>query len=898
MRLVIWTVSTLFAVAVSAVVIAWAVLFVPFFSDARSGLVSRILSEQLGQPVIVQHDVSVVIGRTTRFVARGVSIPSENLQDVQLAALQELSFDLDTLDILDGQIDLNNIAVRNLAVNLIKKSDGTTSWSEQEDVLFTPEQAPAEDGAEDDGILSFLTSNEVFFEDIQLVVLNEETGFEFDFNLVDYTIRQIDGGAAFELASSGTVNSEPFEVNGSFPSNAPFTISARMGSITVSYDGTGFADPEQAGYEAQLKIEVAQFSDILEVLKLNGEITGSGTLDASIIKTSNLVSMENLAVEVEMEKGQRYTLNGGISDFLNLAGIDLQFAAQFFEQGNMPAPAQELADLTVTGISAYMTSVGDNLDFEDVVVTTNAFQRDFQEIGPIAVKSIHRSESGGLAVEDISIQAGPLDAPFISVQGSILDLLQFKDLNFSGALAAPASLVFGDMDQEIVEKFGGVTAEFVIDDSQGELALQQLSARSVDTDVWGLLARIKVGDITTLDGLDLELELGIEDVASFLTALNVDPVDAGNFKIRAALTSKGEIIDGDLTLAAGATDAKSAFVLDRSGERLKITTELTSETLSDTDLYNAFATYEALNALGTSQINPARTEPDKPAVRPLVLPVEEEGLSDLVSFEKMIAETDIYGRIEFKKLVGIEGMSRLSSTLSLENGQAKLGPVDAVMDGGSFRFEAKMDAVNAPEIVTLSGTTTGWDLSDLIAEIGLDFDADGKLRGAFNLVGNLTSLETFANTMAGSARIDMSSGQIATSLLELAGLGIFPWLFSDELHRGYTTVNCFSAPVKINSGKISFDQVVAETNKVQVVTRGRVDWKADQIDLRVEPRPVGKPLAWSAVPVDVKGRLSDPDFKLLLGGSRSRRADGADVMPVNRKPCVPDIYQLEHRGGR
>ena len=81
-----------------------------------------------------------------------------------------------------------------------------------------------------------------------------------------------------------------------------------------------------------------------------------------------------------------------------------------------------------------------------------------------------------------------------------------------------------------------------------------------------------------------------------------------------------------------------------------------------------------------------------------------------------------------------------------------------------------------------------------------------------------------------------------------------------------------------------------ETGSVQLVAGGQVNWVQDSINVRAEPRRVGKPLARSAWPFDVTGKLSEPKFKLDVGGSRSRRAD---EMPANRKPCVPDIYQLQ-----
>jgi hypothetical protein len=87
--------------------------------------------------------------------------------------------------------------------------------------------------------------------------------------------------------------------------------------------------------------------------------------------------------------------------------------------------------------------------------------------------------------------------------------------------------------------------------------------------------------------------------------------------------------------------------------------------------------------------------------------------------------------------------------------------------------------------------------------------------------------------------------------------------------------------------------MVLETQDIQMVAWGSLDWARNRIDLRAEPRPIGKPLARSPWPFTVNGALSDPTFKLLVGGRRMKRTDGADTMPAKRVKCKPDILQLK-----
>jgi hypothetical protein len=200
----------------------------------------------------------------------------------------------------------------------------------------------------------------------------------------------------------------------------------------------------------------------------------------------------------------------------------------------------------------------------------------------------------------------------------------------------------------------------------------------------------------------------------------------------------------------------------------------------------------------------------------------------------------------------------------------------------------------------------------------VSLDAHGKLRGQFNVTGNRNSAKAFVNSMAGSATISMSNGTVATSLLELAGLGIFPWLFSAELNQGYTNIVCAVVPLKIKSGRVSTGSTVIETLRVQMVIGGNLDWKNETIALRAEPRPVGRPLARSAWPIEVTGSVTSPKLNLTPGGNKrpkseaqagkkktlklgifsgakkkSKSQDETVSPSPQRMPCKPDILQVQ-----
>ena len=59
-----WIIRIALAVVVlglAVVGLGWSVPALPVFSDFRSSLVSNVLSDQIGQPLLVNGDVSVVV---------------------------------------------------------------------------------------------------------------------------------------------------------------------------------------------------------------------------------------------------------------------------------------------------------------------------------------------------------------------------------------------------------------------------------------------------------------------------------------------------------------------------------------------------------------------------------------------------------------------------------------------------------------------------------------------------------------------------------------------------------------------------------------------------------------------------------------------------------------------
>lgn len=885
-------------------VLVWLVLATPLFADLRRSVVESVLSEQIGQPIYVKEDVSIILRPISRVYVGDVEIPSEDISDAVLAELKLLEFDIDLAALLDGQVDLDNLTVKGLQVNMLTKEDGTTSWSKREK---TPNRGqaintgdapsaivPSGVSQESGGIFAFLKDKTVSFTSIGLKIENQPSGFSFVFDLQNLNVDQLDEGQSVSVTSQGTVNGQTFTIKGDYPKAAPFTTRSSFGEMKLSFDGNPIPSSEGGGFSGTLSLDTGEFGDFLEVLGLSRTLEGQGVLSTKLTSQAGVLRVQDLDTVIQLRDGQEFSTQGSVDNLLTADGFDIKFSGRLHPEGQPPNRAKELKDFKLTGMSAHVTSGAKSLEFKELHFTTNSFDQELEKVGPVSIGRIRRTENGELAIEDVSIQAGPDDAPYIVATGNIRNLLELKSLDFEGVLTAPASLLLKELGDDVAEAFGAVTAEFSIDDASGALSLNRLNAHTVNTEIWALKARAALENIGDSNELELDFDLDIANGASFLGALGLEEVDVGPLEIAATASGARTEFSTTFGLMAGTSRLDSALDTSVAAGRSVLKGRIFSERLDINDLKNAAASIVQLRKLGKGKPDeseePASGEPE---VQPLVLPKTPGKPADILNLQQALLEADIFVEIDVKQIVGQAGVASLSSELAAKDGQAHLGPLEVSYGGGFFKLGATMDLVKTPDLLTVSGATGGWDFGDILDAVGLGIQAHGKLRGDFNVTGNRTSAKTFVNSAYGSASIFMSQGNISTSLIELAGLGVFPWLFSKELSQGYSDIVCVAAPVQIEAGKVSSDSLVVETESVQLVAKGAVDWKNDSITLRAVPRRVGKPLSRSAWPINVTGKLSAPDFKLEVGGSFRRRTDGASDMPADRKPCIPDIRQLQ-----
>ncbi|WP_171210501.1 AsmA family protein [Ruegeria sp. HKCCA5426] len=859
---------------------AWLFLSSPFLSTPRTAMAQQVLTNKLGQQLVINENISVGLGSQLSVTATGIVMPSASLEGTDLAKIDTLRFSVAAADLVKGKLSISNLMVDGIHLNLIATENGKTSWSTGQKTDDASGPMPTTNA-----VSEIFADRELSLTNITVLYQSAQNGLDFDLRLPELTLASSDGVAVASANGHGTLNGQAFDLSAQFPDQDPFQVTAKFDQVSLAATEV----QAKAGLAIATTSTIDELGQLLDILKLNRVLEGSGSAEA-VLKVSEGVSrLDDLNIQAQLEGGQSLELTGQIGELGNPKDVSLTTRIRLYPEGAEPAPAASRYDLKLISVDMVMDSVPGEIPQRQMVIETNGFTLDTSGEGPPPVKfsEVSRTPDGKLRVGNVNLRIGDPANPFVILNGSVGDALQLQEVLGEGILEIPASSLIspellGEDDQ--LGKFSGA---FSLTGNIKQLSLSDLNGSTSDTDVWSLDVHGSVENVLKFENLDLGIEIDVPSGADLLQALSLEPVDTGHTGFSIDLHSDGTdwnaqadvtVADSGLTFSATLDDATSDPVLKGLIE---------SDLIRIDQIRSIVLATAQLRKLGvadedTTAETDAHAEPG--ALRDVTL--KPIGRSILLSGMNMDVDIDL------RHIEGSDGISTLQSELTLNESELKAGPLKFEYGGAHFDVSGRMDLSGEDHRLNLKGQAGGWRLNDILHNLNFKKGASGTIYADFDVTGGIDSAKHFVKSMSGNATVSMRDGSIETQLLDLAGLGLLPWVFSKEKQK-VAPIVCLRAPLAIANGNISTKQTTLETDQVQVVVFGAVDMNNKALDLNLQPRKIGDPLSRSPWPVTATGPLAKPNIKVKDGPKRLKRSDGADQMPAKRKLCVPDILQLQ-----
>ncbi|CUH47585.1 AsmA family protein [Ruegeria atlantica] len=869
------------AVAFVAVFAAWLFLSSALFSSVRTTFVENLISKKLGQEVRIEDEVRLGIGRQLQVSAAGLELPGSQNADVKLAAIDEIEFEVSARDLWNSKLSLSGLSLSGVHLNLITDKDGFGNWQS----ISQPEAEAGKPANSPTPLLAgILTDRKIDLTDIAILYQNDLNGLELDLQLPELLLKRDTETDVATAVGAGSLNGESFDLNATFPAEDPFQLAMNFEQISIVAEEV----PQENGLQVATTVEIAELGQLLDILKLSRVLEGKGSIGATFTSVDGVARIDDLSVLADLDGGQSLSLTGQIGELGNPEDVSLTTRIRLYPEDAEPAPAASRYDLKLIAVDMVIDSVPGQVPQRQMVIKTNGFTLDTSGEGPPPIKfsELSRTPEGALKVGNINLRIGNPADPFVILNGSVDDALQLQGISAEGLMDIPASSLispelFGPDDQ-----LGRFSGDFHLDGDINQLSLTNLDGKTSDTDVWNLEVHGTVKNVLKFEDLDLAIDVAVPSGADLLKALSLERVQTGQARLEINLVSEGtdwnasanvEVAESVLKIVADLDDATSDPVLKGSIE---------SDLIKIDQIRTIIQAAAQLRKLGGTESNEEDVNHEADDTGPLTdVTLKPIGRSVLLSGMDMDVDIDL------RHIEGAKGISSLQSELTLTENELKAGPLKFEYGGAQFDVSGQMDLSNDARLLTLTGKAGGWQLDDILHGLKFKKGASGTIYADFSVTGGTDSLKHFANSMSGNATVSLRDGSIETQLLDLAGLGVLPWVFTKEKQK-VAPIVCLRAPISISNGSISTKQTTLETDHVQVVVFGGVDVAGKFLDLNLQPRKIGEPLSKSPWPVTLKGPLAKPKIKVKDGPKRLKRSDGADKMPAKRKLCVPDILQL------
>ncbi len=870
------------AVAFVAVVVAWLFLSSALFSSFRTTFVENLISKKLGQDVLIEDEVRLGFGRQLQVSAAGLVLPGAIKTKANLAAVDKLEFNISARDLWNSKLSLSELSISGVHLNLITDKDGVGNWQSASQ-MGTKAGDPAKPA--NLSVAGILTDHEIDLTDVTVLYQNDLNGLGLDLQLPELNLKRDTETDVATAVGAGSLNGEKFDLNASIPADDPFQVAVNFEQIAIAAEEV----PQENGLQVNTTIEVAELGQLLDILKLNRVLEGSGSIGATFKSVDGVARIDDLAVLTELDGGQSLSLTGQIGELGNPEDVSLITRIRLYPEDAEPAPAASRYDLKLIAVDMVIDSVPGQVPQRQMVIETNGFTLDTSGEGPPPIKfsELSRTPEGALSVGNINLRIGNPADPFIILNGSVEDALHLQGISADGLMDIPASSLISPELLGPDDQLGRFSGNFRLNGDINQLSLTNLDGQTSETELWNLEVHGSVKNVLKFENLDLAIQVEVPSGADLLEALSLERVETGQANFEIGLASEGadwdanakvKVADSVLQIEADLDDATSDPVLQGSIE---------SDLIKIDQIRTIVQAAAQLRKIGGP-------EPDEEDV------IEESGdtspLRDVtlkpIGRSILLSGMDMDVDVDLRHIEGAKGISSLQSELTLNENELKAGPLNFEYGGAHFDVSGQMDLSNDAHLLTLTGTAGGWQLDEILHNLNFKKGASGTIYADFSVTGATDSPKHFANSMNGNATVSMRDGSIETQLLDLAGLGILPWVFTKEKQK-VAPIICLRAPISISNGSISTKQTTLETDHVQVVVFGGVNVAGKVLDLNLQPRKIGEPLSKSPWPVTLKGPLAKPKIKVKDGPKRLKRSDGADKMPAKRKLCVPDILQLQ-----
>jgi uncharacterized protein involved in outer membrane biogenesis len=364
--------------------------------------------------------------------------------------------------------------------------------------------------------------------------------------------------------------------------------------------------------------------------------------------------------------------------------------------------------------------------------------------------------------------------------------------------------------------------------------------------------------------LKLKAEVAGDRLDSLDGLLNLDLPPLKSYKTAAQLTLQRKRADlSGFKVQVGRSKLSGKMTVDKSGAKTKSTIELKAPLIQ-------------LDDFDVEYWSPEKGSSDKPVVEK-----QQKKESDSATPKKKqpaskgklpgLLSPEVLGKFEValnvnvdKVLSGSDELGSGSLTAPLREGRFALDPMKLNIPGGSFSLAASLKPdLKAPESAVRI-VMEKFDFGIIVRRT----NPKAVMGGLINLdVDMKSSADSFEKLMAkGNGYVDFSGRleNLKAGIIDLWAVNLIAAVVSRE--KDASKINCVVGRWTMKDGLLKPDIFLIDTSKIRICGKGLVDFKKEQIDLKMAPTPKKAEYFSLATPIEVKGKFSDFGVGVQAGG--------------------------------
>ncbi len=206
-------------------------------------------------------------------------------------------------------------------------------------------------------------------------------------------------------------------------------------------------------------------------------------------------------------------------------------------------------------------------------------------------------------------------------------------------------------------------------------------------------------------------------------------------------------------------------------------------------------------------------------------------------------------------------LDNMDAHLRLDNGVARLEPLNFGVAGGKVRSVIRMDARESPIRTRAQISASGLNLQQLLPRSEVIKDAVGKVGGEVALTGTGNSIAKILGSSDGDVALGMGRGHISNLTMELAGLDVQEALKFLITKDRRIPVRCAFGDFAVKNGVMNARSLAFDTTDTIIIGEGTISLRDETLALKLRPRPKDRSLFSFRAPLYISGSFKQPSFR-------------------------------------